>query len=196
MRTRWIIAAVLVVIGAVWIGQGLGFFRGSGFMDGDPRWAVDRCGAGRASASSSAGPRSGCAGRRPDPARPGLLRRADGHLVPVPGEREPQEPRVGQQPGDDPGVVEAAGRRDRRPGTGARSCRGARPAPSRSVKRWSSPGAIGALLAGRRSGRRPVVRGRSEGPRASRPSRPARRPGCRASSWSASCRAGLAWRAG
>ena len=40
MRTRWIIAAVLVLIGAVWIGQGLGFFRGSGFMDGDTLWAV------------------------------------------------------------------------------------------------------------------------------------------------------------
>ena len=40
MRTRWIIAAVLVIIGAVWIGQGLGFFPGSGFMDGDMRWAV------------------------------------------------------------------------------------------------------------------------------------------------------------
>ena len=40
MRTRWIIAAVLVLIGAVWIGQGLGFFPGSGFMDGDTSWAV------------------------------------------------------------------------------------------------------------------------------------------------------------
>ena len=40
MRTRWIVAAVLILIGAVWVGQGLGFFRGSGFMDGDTRWAV------------------------------------------------------------------------------------------------------------------------------------------------------------
>ena len=40
MRTRWIIAAVLVIIGAVWVGQGLGFFPGSGFMDGDSTWAV------------------------------------------------------------------------------------------------------------------------------------------------------------
>jgi hypothetical protein len=39
MRTRWIIAVVLVLIGAVWMGQGLGLFRGSGFMDGDPLWA-------------------------------------------------------------------------------------------------------------------------------------------------------------
>ena len=47
MRTRWIIAAVLVVIGAVWVAQGLGFFPGSGFMDGDSTWAVDRSGPGR-----------------------------------------------------------------------------------------------------------------------------------------------------
>jgi hypothetical protein len=40
MRTRWIIAAVLVLVGAVWVAQGLGFFHGSGFMDGDTRWAV------------------------------------------------------------------------------------------------------------------------------------------------------------
>jgi hypothetical protein len=40
MRTRWIIAAVLIVIGAAWIGQGLGLFPGTGFMDGDITWAV------------------------------------------------------------------------------------------------------------------------------------------------------------
>lgn len=40
MRTRSIIAAILVIIGAVWVVQGLGFLRGSGFMDGDPRWAL------------------------------------------------------------------------------------------------------------------------------------------------------------
>ena len=40
MRTRWIIAAVLVIVGAVWVGQALGFVRGSSFMDGDPRWAL------------------------------------------------------------------------------------------------------------------------------------------------------------
>jgi hypothetical protein len=39
MRTRWIIAAVLIVIGAAWIGQGLGFLPG-GFMVGDIKWAV------------------------------------------------------------------------------------------------------------------------------------------------------------
>jgi hypothetical protein len=40
MRTRWIIAVVLIVIGAAWIGQGLGFFPGTGFMDGDTTWAI------------------------------------------------------------------------------------------------------------------------------------------------------------
>jgi hypothetical protein len=40
MRTRWIIAAVLVLIGAAWMGQGLGLFPGTGFMDGDITWAV------------------------------------------------------------------------------------------------------------------------------------------------------------
>ena len=40
MRTRWIIAIVLIVIGAAWIGQGLGLLPGTGFMDGDITWAV------------------------------------------------------------------------------------------------------------------------------------------------------------
>jgi hypothetical protein len=40
MRSRWIIAAVLVLVGIVWIGQGTGVIRGSGFMIDDTRWAV------------------------------------------------------------------------------------------------------------------------------------------------------------
>ena len=40
MRTRWIIATILIVVGAVWIGQGLGLLRGSGFMTDDLRWAI------------------------------------------------------------------------------------------------------------------------------------------------------------
>ena len=40
MRTRWIIAAVLIVIGAAWMGQGLGLLPGTGFMVGDIKWAV------------------------------------------------------------------------------------------------------------------------------------------------------------
>jgi hypothetical protein len=40
MRSRWIIAAVLSLIGIVWIGQGTGVIRGSGFMTDDIRWAI------------------------------------------------------------------------------------------------------------------------------------------------------------
>ena len=40
MRIRWIIAGILVLVGAVWIGQGMGFFNGSGFMDNHRIWAV------------------------------------------------------------------------------------------------------------------------------------------------------------
>lgn len=40
MRTRLIIAGVLVVVGLVWMGQGTGVIQGSGFMTDDTRWAV------------------------------------------------------------------------------------------------------------------------------------------------------------
>jgi hypothetical protein len=40
MRIRWIIAGILVVAGAIWIGQGMGLFNGSGFMDNNRIWAV------------------------------------------------------------------------------------------------------------------------------------------------------------
>jgi hypothetical protein len=40
MRTRWLLAAVMAVVGAVWIAQGLGFVGGSSFMIGDARWAA------------------------------------------------------------------------------------------------------------------------------------------------------------
>jgi hypothetical protein len=40
MRARWIVAGVLIAIGAVWIGQGLGLLRGSSLMVDDVRWAV------------------------------------------------------------------------------------------------------------------------------------------------------------
>ena len=39
-RTRGAIIAVLVLVGVVWIGQGTGLLPGSGFMVGDPFWAV------------------------------------------------------------------------------------------------------------------------------------------------------------
>ena len=40
MRTRSIVAGILVVVGAVWIGQGLGLIRSSSFMTDDTRWAL------------------------------------------------------------------------------------------------------------------------------------------------------------
>ena len=193
MRTRWIIAAVLVIVGAVWIGQGLGLFRAPGSWTATCTWAVDRGGPGRRRDRrrldrAQDAPPAGLSQRGP-----GRLGAADGHLVAVADQRQPEQPRVGQQPGDDPGVVEAAGRRGRRPGTGATSVEQRARRPSRSVKRRSSPGAIGALLEVDVVDDDRVARGRSGAPPASRPSRRARRPGCRASSWSASCRAGRAW---
>ena len=40
MRARWIVAAVLVLLGLVWIGQGTGLIRSSSFMTDDIRWAL------------------------------------------------------------------------------------------------------------------------------------------------------------
>ena len=40
MRIRWIIIVGLALVGAVWISQGLGLIRGSGFMTDDVRWVV------------------------------------------------------------------------------------------------------------------------------------------------------------
>lgn len=40
VRTRWILAVLLVLAGTVWIGQGLGILKGSGFMVGDMTWAI------------------------------------------------------------------------------------------------------------------------------------------------------------
>ncbi len=40
MRNRWIIAGFLIAVGLVWIGQGLGYLRGSSFMVDDIRWAL------------------------------------------------------------------------------------------------------------------------------------------------------------
>ena len=38
-RTRWAVIAVMVLVGLVWIGQGVGLLQGSSFMVGDPFWA-------------------------------------------------------------------------------------------------------------------------------------------------------------
>ena len=40
MRARMITAASLILVGAIWIGQGLGLLRGSSFMVDDGRWAL------------------------------------------------------------------------------------------------------------------------------------------------------------
>ena len=40
MRGRMITAASIVVVGAIWIGQGSGLLRGSSFMVDDTRWVV------------------------------------------------------------------------------------------------------------------------------------------------------------
>ena len=40
MRIRWFLIVALGLVGAVWIGQGLGIIRGQGFMTDDVRWAA------------------------------------------------------------------------------------------------------------------------------------------------------------
>jgi predicted anti-sigma-YlaC factor YlaD len=40
IRSRTILAIILVAIGLVWIGQGTGVLKGTGFMVGDTKWAV------------------------------------------------------------------------------------------------------------------------------------------------------------
>jgi hypothetical protein len=40
IRARAILAIILIAIGLVWIGQGSGVLKGTGFMVGDTRWAV------------------------------------------------------------------------------------------------------------------------------------------------------------
>ena len=40
IRGRTILAIILVAIGLVWVGQGTGLLRGTGFMVGDMKWAV------------------------------------------------------------------------------------------------------------------------------------------------------------
>ncbi len=40
MRGRVIAGTLLVLVGGVWVGQGVGLLRGSSFMVDDTRWAV------------------------------------------------------------------------------------------------------------------------------------------------------------
>jgi len=39
-RGGWVLPVVLVLVGLVWVGQGLGLLRGSSFMVDDVRWAL------------------------------------------------------------------------------------------------------------------------------------------------------------
>lgn len=40
MRSRWYIAGALIIVGVIWIGQGLGIIGGSSFMTNDRTWAA------------------------------------------------------------------------------------------------------------------------------------------------------------
>jgi len=40
VRIRWFMILALGLIGLIWIGQGLGIIRGSGFMTDDIRWSI------------------------------------------------------------------------------------------------------------------------------------------------------------
>ena len=40
IRTRTILSIILIALGLVWVGQGTGLLKGTGFMVGDARWAA------------------------------------------------------------------------------------------------------------------------------------------------------------
>lgn len=40
MRVRLMVGVLVVLVGLVWIGQGLGYLRSSSFMVDDQRWAL------------------------------------------------------------------------------------------------------------------------------------------------------------
>jgi hypothetical protein len=40
IRSRTILSIILIALGLVWIGQGSGLLKGTGFMVGDTRWAL------------------------------------------------------------------------------------------------------------------------------------------------------------
>lgn len=40
IRSRTILAVILIALGLVWIGQGTGVLAGSGFMVGDTKWTI------------------------------------------------------------------------------------------------------------------------------------------------------------
>ena len=88
-RTRWAVIAVLVLVGAVWIGQGTGLLQGSSIMVGDPFWAFAGLAlvlAGGVLAAVS--PR----GAARDPPLPGRLVPAGGDLAVEADERRRSRP--------------------------------------------------------------------------------------------------------
>jgi predicted Co/Zn/Cd cation transporter (cation efflux family) len=40
IRSRAVLAIILVALGLVWVGQGTGLLKGSSFMVGDPTWTA------------------------------------------------------------------------------------------------------------------------------------------------------------
>lgn len=40
IRSRTILAIILIALGLVWVGQGTGLLKGTSFMVGDPKWAI------------------------------------------------------------------------------------------------------------------------------------------------------------
>ena len=88
MRIRWIIAAILVLVGAVWIGQGWGS------STAPASWTTTGSGPSSVPSWSSAGVVVGWTAVRARP--PGLSQAVqvgsaapDRHVVAVPGERQP-----------------------------------------------------------------------------------------------------------
>ena len=103
MRARWIIAAVLIVIGVGWMAQGGGLMPRIGLDGrGHPLGVIGAV--LPSSASPSAGPRSGPA-RALEPRRPRRLGGSGRHLVAVADERQAEQVDVGQEPPDDVRVV-------------------------------------------------------------------------------------------
>ncbi len=191
MRGRMIAGAALIAVGLVWIGQGLGVLSGSSFMVGDATLGGRRRG-GRGRGGRRGDQRgAGARGRTPEPGSPGRLglagraRRSRGERAAAAGGR----------------VRHAAARRSR-PRHRQVAEAGVAIRPGRLVEQRAQPRAVRRSGAARRrrsgacagpsSAPRSGARGRTGARRVSRASHRCRRPGCRASSSWASCRAVLA----
>ena len=163
----WSSAVLLGVVGAVWIGQGMGFLPGScherrPVLGGrrDRRvgaGVVPRLGhappaltparrtrvAGAAAADSPPRLTLRSPARR-QPRLPGRLGRAGADVVPATDQRQAEQTLVGQQPLDESRGRPSAGRPSPASRIGpALACRATLAAPSRSANRRSSPAAIG-----------------------------------------------------